>query len=82
MIFSSSGWAEMLCGMLWEARVNSQKKNVIYSHKEAGLNYSGRQGVSVYQTSACVETLNLPGGQQQGGSWETDTPEILNLSRG
>lgn len=30
------------------------------------MNYSGRQGVSVYQTSACVETLNLPGGQQQG----------------
>lgn len=30
------------------------------------MNYSGRQGVSVNQTSACVETLNLPGGQQQG----------------
>lgn len=30
------------------------------------MNYSGRQGVSVYQTSARVETLNLPGGQQQG----------------
>lgn len=65
VIFSSSGWAEMLCGMLWEARGNSLK-NVIYSRKEAGLNYSGRQGVSVNQTSACVETLNLPGGQQQG----------------
>lgn len=36
----------MHCGMLWEARVNSLK-NVFYSHKEAGLNYSGRQGVSV-----------------------------------
>lgn len=42
----------MLCGMLWEARVNSpktnqnKKKEFIYSHTEAGLNYSGRQGVS------------------------------------
>lgn len=36
----------MLCGMLWEARVNSPKKKISFIAVEAGLNYSGRQGVS------------------------------------
>lgn len=74
-VILSLGQAEMLCGMFHAATV-SISENVVYGHKETGVNYSGETGCACKkpETFVCSETLNLPGGQHQthGGSQGVD----------
>lgn len=53
----------MLCGMFHEAL--SISENVVYGHKETGVNSSGETGCACQKPEmfVCSETLNLPGGQ-------------------
>lgn len=66
VIIISSGWDEVLCGMLHEARVRISE-NVTSDRKKAGSNYSGETGCACQKPEmfVCSETLNLPGGQHQ-----------------
>lgn len=66
----SSGWAEKLCGALHEARVRLSE-NVVYGHKETGLNYSGETGCACQKPEmfVCFEAVNLPGGQNRNAWW-------------